>query len=116
MKSYRSYAYKVITRQRVTSFLILCAVILSTMMTAVIGQSVGVLSAMRQQQAIAIGGDRYATLLQMDEEQAAVLENDPRLSFTGRSVALGTAELNALLSLGLNEYQGDTARDRDEEL
>lgn len=109
MKSYRSYAYKVITRQRVTSFLILCAVILSTMMTAVIGQSVGVLSAMRQQQAIAIGGDRYVTLLQMDEEQAAVLENDPRLSFTGRSVALGTAELNALLSLGLNEYQGDTA-------
>lgn len=109
MRSYRSYVFKVITGQRVTSLLILLAVIASTMMTTVIGQSVGVLSAMRQQQAIAIGGDRYVTLLQMDEEQTTVLENDPRLSFAGRSVTLGTAELNALLSLGLTEYQGNTA-------
>ena len=109
MRSYRSYVFKVITGQRVTSFLILLAVVLSTMMTTVIGQSVGVLSAMRQQQAIAIGGDRYVTLLQMDEEQTTALENDPRLSFAGRSVTLGTAELNALLSLGLTEYQGNTA-------
>lgn len=109
MRSYRSYAFKVITRQRVTSLLILLAVVLSTMMTAVIGQSVGVLSAMRQRQAIAIGGDRYVTLLQMDGEQAAILESDPRLSFVGRSVTLGTAELNASLSLGLTEYQGDAA-------
>ena len=109
MRSYRSYAFKVIAGQRVTSLLILLAVVLSTMMTAVIGQSVGILSAMRQRQAIAIGGDRYVTLLQMDGEQAAILESDPRLSFAGRSVTLGTAELNASLSLGLTEYQGDTA-------
>ena len=53
MRSYRSLAKKELLAQPVTSALILLAVILSTMMTAVIGQSAGVLSAMRLQQAVA---------------------------------------------------------------
>ncbi len=100
-------ALKELLAQRVTSVLILLAIILSTMMTAVIGQSAGVLSAMRQQQAIALGGNRYITLVQMSKEQAAVLQNDPRLSFVGEYVTLGSIELNSVLTLGLNEYHED---------
>ena len=107
MKNYYALAFKEIKAQKTTFTLILTAIILSTMMTAVIGQSAGVLSAMRQQQAIALGGNRYATFLQMNQEQAAALQNDPRLSFVGEYVTLGTTELNPSLSLGLNEYQED---------
>ena len=60
MKSYRALALKEVRSQKLTSFLILIAVILSAMMTTAAGQSVGVLSAMRQQQAVAIGGNRYS--------------------------------------------------------
>ena len=54
MKNYYTLAFREMTAQKLTSFLILIAVILSTTMTAAVGQSAGVLAAMRQQQAIAI--------------------------------------------------------------
>ncbi len=105
MKNYYTLAFREMTAQKLTSFLILIAVILSTTMTAAVGQSAGVLAAMRQQQAIAIGGDRHATFVQLTEEQVRILEQDPRLSYTGRFVALGELELNDQLGLGLEEYQ-----------
>lgn len=107
MKRYSALAWRELLAQRVTSVLILLAIVLSTMMTAVIGQSAGVLSAMRQQQAIAIGGDRHAGLVQMDREQLAALQSDPRLSFVGSFVVLGNAKLDNTLSLGLSEFQED---------
>ncbi len=107
MKRYSALAWRELLAQRVTSVLILLAIVLSTMMTAVIGQSAGVLSAMRQQQAIAIGGDRHAGLVQMDREQLAALQSDPRLSFVGSFVVLGSAKLDNTLSLGLSEFQED---------
>ncbi len=109
MKSYYALALKEIKAQKTTSILILLALILSTMMTAVIGQSAGVLSAMRQQQAITLGGNRYLTFVQMDQEQVAAIRNDPRLSFVGEYITLGSAEINSSLTLGLNEYHEDVA-------
>jgi|GEM_PF-204377 len=105
MKYYGVLAFKQLLAERVTSFLILLAVILSTTMTAAIGQSAGILSAMRQQQAIALCGDRYATFVQKTAEQVEQLRQDSRLSFVGTYITLGAAELNPSLSLGLNEYQ-----------
>ena len=84
MKSYRTLALKELLSQKVTSILILIAVVLSTMMTTIVGQSIGVLSAMREQQAIAIGGNRYATFLQMNADQLHALEQDERLSYVGK--------------------------------
>ncbi len=107
MKHYSALARKELLAQRITSVLILLAIVLSTMMTAAIGQSAGILSAMRQQQAIAIGGDRHAGLVQMDREQLAALQSDPRLSFVGSFVVLGNAKLDNTLSLGLSEFQED---------
>lgn len=107
MKQYHTLALKELLAQRVTSVLILLAILLSTMMTAVIGQSFGILSAMRQQQAIAIGGNRHAGFVQMEEEQLTVLENDPRLSFVGSTVVVGSAQLDNTLILGLSEFHED---------
>lgn len=103
-------ARKEILEQKVISILILIAVILSTMMTTAVGQAAGVLSAMRRQQAIAIGGDRQATFVQLTEEQAGILENDPRLSYVGRSIPLGSMELNDLLRLDLSEYRENSIK------
>ena len=107
MRNYRTLARKELLAQRVTSVLILLAIVLSTTMTAVIGQSIGVLSAMRQQQAIAIGGNRHAGFVQMDEAQVETLKGDPRLSFVGTHVVLGSMQLDNTLILGLTEFEGD---------
>ena len=109
MRHYHTLARKELLAQRVTSMLIFLAIVLSTMMTAVIGQSMGVLSAMRQQQAIAIGGNRHANFVQMDRRQVEVLERDPRLSFVGTYVVLGSMKLDNTLILGLSEFQEDVS-------
>lgn len=107
MRSYRKLAWKEILEQKTVSVLILTAVILSTMMTAAVGQSVGVLTAMRSQQAITIGGNRYASFVQLSEKQAQYMENDKRLSYAQRYISIGSMELNDLLSLDLAEYWGE---------
>lgn len=112
MKNYGVLAWRELSAKKLTSFLILTAVILSTMMTAAVGQCAGVLSAMRQQQAIALGGDRYATFVQLSEEKAKALEEDDRLSYTGRSVSLGYTRLNDQLSLDVAEYWDESLEGR----
>lgn len=107
MKSYHTLAWKEIAGQKVVSILILTAIMLSTVMTTAVGQSAGVLNAMRRQQAVAIGGDCHATFAQLTEEQAQIVEADARLSYTGRSVQLGSVDLNDLLKLNLEEYWGE---------
>lgn len=97
MKSYRTLALKELLSQKVTSILILIAVVLSTMMTTIVGQSIGVLSAMREQQAIAIGGNRYATFLQMNADQLHALEQDERLSYVGKSKLATTSSTGGLI-------------------
>ena len=109
MKSFRTLAIKELLAQKVTSILILIAVVLSTMMTTIVGQSLGVLTAMREQQAIALGGNRYATFLQMDANQLHAIQQEERLSYVGASIYLGSMELTSSLNLGLTEYQGDNA-------
>lgn len=106
MRSYHMLAWKEILGQKVVSVLILIAIILSTLMTTAVGQSVGVLDAMRRQQAVAIGGDRYVSFVQLTEEQARIIEEDDRLSYAGRFVQLGSMDLNDLLKLNLEEYWG----------
>ncbi len=108
MKSYRILAWKELLAQKVTSILILIAVVLSTVTTTVIGQSIGILNAMRQQQAITINGEKYATFIQMSEEQISELKEDARFSYIGPSISLGTIDLNSQLTLGLVEYVGNS--------
>lgn len=109
MKSYTALAFKELFAQKVTSILILIAIILSTIATTVIGQSIGILQSMRIDQAAGLNGDRYVTIYELDEEQNAALFSDPRLTEVGSKIHLGIVELeNSGLTLNLTEYQGDT--------
>ncbi|MDD4495734.1 MAG: ABC transporter permease, partial [Eubacteriales bacterium] len=108
MKSYHALARKELNAQKITSALILIAIVLSTMMTTVIGQSWGILKALREQQAGALNGYRYATFHNLTNEQKTLLEEDSRLSFVGSNIILGTASLNnSGISLQLREYDDE---------
>lgn len=107
MKSYLSLAWKELKAQRVTAILILIAVILSSLMTTVIGQSIGILQAMRVQQAERLNGSRYATFHQLTQQQAQVLHDDPRLTDVGDVLYLGSMGLGSSLKLSLREYHDD---------
>ncbi|HHW00969.1 MAG TPA: ABC transporter permease [Clostridiaceae bacterium] len=105
MKSYHAFAWKELKTQKTTSTLILIAIILSTMMTTVIGQSWGILQALREQQAQTMNGNRYAAFHNLTKEQKMLLEDDDRLSFAGSNITLGTARLkNSGISLQIKEY------------
>ena len=107
MRSYHALAWKELLAQKVISALILAAIVLSTMMTTAVGQSLGILQALREPQAGSLNGCRYATFHNLTKEQKALLEADGRLSFVGSNIVLGTAGLkNSGLSLQLREYDG----------
>lgn len=108
MKSYLSLAWKELKAQRVTAILILIAVILSSLMTTVIGQSIGILQAMRVQQSERLNGSRYATFHQLTQQQAQALHDDPRLTDVGDVLYLGSTGLgSSSLKLSLREYHDD---------
>ena len=90
MKSYRTLAWRELCAQKVTSILILIAVVLSTVITTVIGQSLGILNAMKEQQAAALAGKKYGSFVQLSEEQLAEVKSDSRFSYVGAAIDLGT--------------------------
>ena len=105
MKSYLALAWKELKAQKITAILILVAVIMSTIMTTVIGQSIGILQSMRIQQAAGLNGNRYATFHQLGKEQAQRLHEDARLYDVGDTIFIGSTPLgNSSLSLYLREY------------
>lgn len=111
MKSYLSLAWKELKAQKVTSILILLAVILSTVATTAVGQSVGILQSMRIEQAAGLNGDRYATFHQLTKEQSDMLHGDSRLKDVGSFITVGTTELeNSSLNLFLREYYKDALK------
>lgn len=108
MKSYRSLAWKELWTQKVMAILILIAVVLSTMMTTVIGQSIGILNAMRQEQAVGLNGNRYVTLHQLTVSQADAISGDNRLSYAERMISIGRSYIpGSKLSVLLREYEGN---------
>ena len=105
MKSYLSLASKEIKAQKVTAVLILIAVILSSIMTTAVGQSLGILQTMRMEQAASLNGDRHATFHQMTEEQMLQLNRDTRLYDVGSLINVGCSKLgNSSLTLYVREY------------
>lgn len=108
MKSYLTLALKELKIQKVTTVLILLAVILSTIMTTAIGQSIGILQFMRIDQASNLNGDRYATFHQLTKQQMSEISSDTRLFDVGSLINIGYMKLgNSGLTLFLREYKGD---------
>lgn len=56
MKSYLALTWKELKTQKITATLILIAVIMSTIITTVVGQSIGILQSMRIEQAASLNG------------------------------------------------------------
>ena len=54
MKSYLALTWKELKTQKITATLILIAVIMSTIITTVVGQSIGILQSMRIEQAASL--------------------------------------------------------------
>ena len=105
MKSYLALAWKELKAQKITAVLILIAVITSTIMTTVIGQSIGILQSMRVQQAAGLNGNRYVTFHQLSREQTQKLHEDDRLYDVGDVIFVGSTTLgNSSLALYLREY------------
>ena len=105
MKSYLSLAFKELKAQKVMAVLILIAVILSSMMTVAMGNSLGILQTMRIQQAASLNGDRYATFHQLTEEQRKKLQEDSRLIEVGSVISVGSIRLEkSSLILYMREY------------
>lgn len=108
MKSYHALAWKELKTQKVTSILILIAIVVSTMMTTVIGQSIGILKALQIQQAGVLSGTRYAAFHNISETQMDKITNDSRISWVGGYIPLGNTKLkNSGISLSLNEYDSN---------
>lgn len=111
MKTYMALAWKELRAEKITSVLILIAVILSSAATTALGQSVGILQSMRIEQAASLNGDRYGTFHQLTEEQNQVLLQDERLTDVGSLINLGSTSLgNSGLTLFLREYQKDALK------
>ena len=104
MKSYLALTWKELKAQKITAILILVAVIMSTIMTTVVGQSIGILQSMRIEQAASLNGNRYATFHQLEKEQAKKLHEDDRLDEVGDTIFVGSTPLSSSLSLYLREY------------
>lgn len=105
MKSWTTLAYKELKEQKITAILIWIAILMSTIMTTVIGQSIGILQSMRIGQAAGLNGNRYATFHQLSREQALQLHADDRLYDVGDIVNVGATDLgNSSLRLYLREY------------
>lgn len=108
MKSYLSLAFKELKAQKVMAALILISVILSSIMTTAVEQSLGILQSMRIEQASSLNGDRYATFHQIKEKEKLRLENDNRLYDVGSFINVGITELgNSGLNLFTREYSGN---------
>lgn len=107
MRSYRALAWKELKAQKVIAVLILIAVILSCAMTTTVGKSLGILQAMRIEQAASLNGNRFATFHQLTKEQMTQLAKDDRLMDAGAIVSVGSVKLgNSSLTLFLREYGG----------
>lgn len=105
MKTYLSFALRELKAQKMTAILILIAIILSTIMTTALGQSLGILQSMRKEQAANLNGNRYATFHQLAEGQMQKLTEDERLLDVGSLITLGDVSLeNSGLTLFLREY------------
>ena len=96
MRSYLTLAWKELKAQKIMAVLIFTAVIISTIMTTVTGQSIGILQSMRIDQAAGLNGNRYATFHQLNKEQAQKLHKDDRLYDAGDIIVVGSRRCNAI--------------------
>lgn len=105
MRSYLSLSIKELKSQKLMTTLIIIAIVLSTIMTTVIGQSIAILQNLRIEQARSFNGDRHVSFHQLTKNQVYKIKKDNRIYQVGTSVALGTSKIkDSGISVLVKEY------------
>ncbi|EQG23865.1 ftsX-like permease family protein [Clostridioides difficile DA00065] len=87
-----------------TTFIII-AIVLSTIMTTVVGQSIGILQNLRIEQARSFNGDRHVSFHQLTKNQVDDIKKDDRVYQAGTSITLGSSKIkDSGISVLVKEY------------
>ncbi|EQH30724.1 ftsX-like permease family protein [Clostridioides difficile DA00212] len=87
-----------------TTFIII-AIVLSTIMTTVVGQSIGILQNLRIEQARSFNGDRHVSFHQLTKNQVDDIKKDDRVYQAGTSITIGSSKIkDSGISVLVKEY------------
>lgn len=105
MKNYLSLSIKELKSQKLMTTFIIIAIVLSTIMTTVVGQSIGILQNLRIEQARSFNGDRHVSFHQLTKNQVDDIKKDNRVHQAGTSITLGSSKIkDSGISVLVKEY------------
>lgn len=105
MKNYLSLSIKELKSQKLMTTFIIIAIVLSTIMTTVVGQSIGILQNLRIEQARSFNGDRHVSFHQITKNQVDDIKKDDRVYQAGTSITLGSSKIkDSGISVLVKEY------------
>lgn len=105
MKNYLSLSIKELKSQKLMTTFIIIAIVLSTIMTTVVGQSIGILQNLRIEQARSFNGDRHVSFHQPTKNQVDDIKKDDRVYQAGTSITLGSSKIkDSGISVLVKEY------------
>ncbi|EGT2202957.1 ABC transporter permease [Clostridioides difficile] len=105
MKNYLSLSIKELKSQKLMTTFIIIAIVLSTIMTTVVGQSIGILQNLRIEQARSFNGDRHVSFHQLTKNQVDDIKKDDRVYQAGASITLGSSKIkDSGISVLVKEY------------
>ncbi|HGS9062408.1 TPA: ABC transporter permease [Clostridioides difficile] len=105
MKNYLSLSIKELKSQKLMTTFIIIAIVLSTIMTTVVGQSIGILQNLRIEQAHSFNGDRHVSFHQLTKNQVDDIKKDDRVYQAGTSITIGSSKIkDSGISVLVKEY------------
>ncbi|HBN6208829.1 TPA: ABC transporter permease [Clostridioides difficile] len=105
MKNYLSLSIKELKSQKLMTTFIIIAIVLSTIMTTVVGQSIGILQNLRIEQARSFNGDRHVSFHQLTKNRVDDIKKDDRVYQAGTSITLGSSKIkDSGISVLVKEY------------
>ncbi|CCL16356.1 FtsX-like permease family protein [Clostridioides difficile] len=105
MKNYLSLSIKELKSQKLMTTFIIIAIVLSTIMTTVVGQSIGILQNLRIEQARSFNGDRHVSFHQLTKNQVDDIKKDDRVYQAGTSITIGSSKIkDSGISVLVKEY------------
>ncbi|EQJ72757.1 ftsX-like permease family protein [Clostridioides difficile P38] len=105
MKNYLSLSIKELKNQKLMTTFIIIAIVLSTIMTTVVGQSIGILQNLRIEQARSFNGDRHVSFHQLTKNQVDDIRKDDRVYQAGTSITIGSSKIkDSGISVLVKEY------------
>lgn len=105
MKNYLSLSIKELKSQKLMTTFIIIAIVLSTIMTTVVGQSIGILQNLRIEQARSFNGDRHVSFHQLTKNQVDDIKKDDIVYQAGTSITIGSSKIkDSGISVLVKEY------------